>query len=215
MLKCKYCPRKFENPQARRGHYRACPSKPRPGLAAESWLNRQEPGIGSAVEPGSAGSDQAEIYLPTRSTLPSHYVLGMIDAHALLATLRKRCQERLPYYKLFDCCAVQDGPTFLDWCQVTTDLQQCEQDVGKLVQQASVGRDRLWAVYLRIIDVQERWLPWAKMEVTHIWRKKEKKDGAMTWEDVAEEYRLPELRDAFTRLIDLLRQLTALTRMGI
>ena len=217
MLKCKYfpCPRKFENPQARRGHYRACPMKPRPGQAAEYRLNQQEPGIGSMVEPGSAGSDQAEICAPTRSTLTSNYLLRMIDAHDWLATLRKRCQERLPYYKLIGNCAAQDGPSFLDWCQVTMDLLKCEEEVGALVQQASVRRDRLWAVYLRVIAVQERWIPWAEREVTRIWRKKEKKDAIMTWEDVAEEYRLPELRDAFTRLIDLLRQLTALTRMGI
>jgi len=215
MLKCKYCPRKFENPQARRGHYRACPRKPRPGLATESRLNRQEPGIGSAVEPGSAGSDLAEICAPTRSTLTSHYVLGMIHGHDLLAALRKRCQERLPYYKLVGSCAVQDGPTFLDWCQVTTDLLQCERDVGELVQRASVGRDRVWAVYLCVIDVQERWIPWAEREVTHIWRKKEKRYAAMTWGDVAEEYELPLLKDQFTRLIDLLQRLTALTRMGV
>jgi hypothetical protein len=51
--------------------------------------------------------------------------------------------------------------------------------------------------------------------VTRIWRKKEKKDAAMTWEDVAEEYGMPLLKDQFTGLIDLLRRLTALTRMGI
>jgi hypothetical protein len=139
----------------------------------------------------------------------------MITAHDLLATLRKRCQERLPYYKLFDGCAVPDGPTFLDWRQVTIDLLQCEREVGELVQRASVGRDRVWAVYLRVIDVQERWIPRAEREVTHLWRKKEKKDEAMTWDDVAGEYELPLLKDQFTRLIVLLKQLTALTRMGI
>jgi len=215
MLKCKYCPRKFQNPQARRGHYRACPSKPRPGLAAESRLNRQEPRIGSAVEPGSAGSDQAEICAPTRSTLTSHYLLRMITAHDLLASLRKRVQERLPYYKLCDYRSVQDRPTLLDWCQVTMDLRQSEQNVGDLVQRASVGRDRVWAVYLCVIDVQERWIPWAESEVDQIWRTKEKKDAAMTRDDVAMEYELPVLKDQFTRLIDLLRQLTAMTRMGI
>lgn len=215
MLKCRYCPRKFENPQARRGHYRACPSKPRPGVPAESRLNRQEPGIGSAVEPGSAGSDLAEICAPTRSTLTSNYVLGMIRAHDLLATLRKRCQERLPYYKLVGGCAVQDGPTFLDRRQMTIDLLHCEREVGELVQCATVARPRIWAVYLLVIDVQQRWVPWAEKESTHIWRKKEKKDAAMTWADVAEEYGLPGLKDDFTRLIDVLRQLTATTRMGI
>lgn len=215
MLKCKYCPRRFDNPQARRGHYRACPSKPRTGLAAESRLNRQEPRIGSAVEPGSAGSDQAEICAPTRSTLTSHYLLGMITAHDLLAGLRKRVQERLPYYKLCDYRPVQDGPTLLDWCQVTMDLRQSEQNVGELVQRASVGRDRVWAVYLCVIDVQERWIPWAEREVDQIWRAKEKKDAAMTRDDVAVEYELPVLKDQFTRLIDLLQQLTAMTRMGI
>jgi hypothetical protein len=214
MLKCKYCPREFKNPQARRGHYRACPMKPRPGLVAER-LNRQEPGIGSVVEPGSDGSDLAEIYAPTRSTLTSHYLFGMIDAHDWLATLRKRCQERLPFYKLFDSCAVQDGPTFLDWRQVTIDLLQCEREVGELVQCASVGRDRVWVVYLLVIDVQQRWVRWAEKEVGQIWRQKEKKDAAMTWENVAEEYGLPVLKDQFTRLIDLLRRLVATTRLGI
>jgi hypothetical protein len=215
MLKCKYCPRKFDNPQARRGHYRACPMKPRAGLTAEPRLNRQEPGIGSAVEPGSAGSDQAEICAPTRSTLTSHYLLGMITAHDLLARLRMRVQERLPYYKLCDYRHVQDEPTFLDWRQVTIDLRQCEREVGELVQRASVGRDRVWAVYLRVINVQDRWIKWAKREVLNIWKKLEKRDADMTWEDVAQEYGLPELMDQFTRLIALLRQLTALTRMGI
>jgi hypothetical protein len=121
----------------------------------------------------------------------------------------------LLYYKLFDSCAVQDGPTFLEWRQVAIDLLHCEREVGELVQCASVGRDRVWAVYLLVIDVQQRWVPWAKMEVTHIWRKKEKKDAAMTWEDVAEEYGLPVLKDQFTGLIDLLRRLTATTRLGI
>jgi hypothetical protein len=139
----------------------------------------------------------------------------MIDAHALLATLRKRCQGRLPYYKLIDSCTRQDEPTFLDWCHVTMDLRQCEQEVGELVQRASVRRDRLWAVYQRVIDVQERWLLWAEMEVMHIWKNREKKDLAMTWEDMAEGYGLPELKDDFTHLISLLRRLTALTRMGI
>jgi hypothetical protein len=189
--------------------------KTRSELTAESWLSQHEPGIGSAVEPGSAGSHQAEICAPTRSTLTSHYLFGMIDAHDWLATLRKRVQERLPYYKLVDSCVARDGPTFLDWRQVTIDLLQCEQDVGKLVPQASVKRDRVWSVYLRVIDVQERWIPWAKREVTSIWGKKEKKDKAMTWEDVAVEYGLPELKDQFTRLIELLRKLTAMTRMGI
>src|SRR5947208_870260 len=104
MVKCLYCPRKFDSLQARRGHYRACPRKPRVGLAAESRLNRQEHDIGSAGEPGSAGSDQAEIHSPTRSTLTSSYVLGMITAHDLLALLRKRCLRRLPYYKVVDGC---------------------------------------------------------------------------------------------------------------
>jgi hypothetical protein len=167
------------------------------------------------VEPGSSGSDQAEIYSPTRSTLTSHYLLGMIEAHDLLAVLRKRCHERLPYYKLVDGCTVQDEPTFLDWHRVTTDLLHCEQDVGELVQRASVGRDRVWAVYQRVIDVRERWISWAEREVDHIWRMKEKKDAAMTRDDVAVEYGLPVLKDQFTRLIDLLRRLTAMTRMGI
>ena len=215
MLKCKYCPREFKNPQARRGHYRTCPMKPRSELTAGSRLSQHEPGIGSAVEPGSAGSDQAEIYAPTRSTLAPNYLTGMIKAHDLLATLRKRCHERLPYYKLVDSCAVQNGPRFLDWRQVTIDLLRCEREVGELVQCASVGRDRVWAVYLRVIDVQERCIPWAEREVGQIWRQKEKKDAAMSWEDVAEEYGLPELKDQFIRLIDLLRWLTATTRMGI
>ena len=216
MVKCKYCPREFNNLQARRGHYRACPNKPRSGQAAKSRLNRQEPGIGSPIEPGSAGSDQGEIYLPTRSTLTPNYLLGMIEAHDLLAILRKRCQQRLPYYKLFDTCAAhQDDPTFLDWCQVTRELLQCEQNVGELVQRASVRRDRVWTVYQRVIDVRERWIPWAEREVTDIWRKKEKRDAAMTWKDVAEDYGLPMLKDQFARVIDLLRRLTAMTRMGI
>lgn len=214
MPTCKYCHRDFRNLQAVRGHLRACPRKSHAGPVAEPRLRRQEPGIGSASEPGSAGSDQAEICAPTRSTLTANYLLGMIDAHDLLATLRKRCQERLPYYKLFASCTVQGEPTFPDWCQVTMDLRKGEEEVGELVQQASVRRDRVWVVYLRVIDVQERWIPWAKREVTHIWRKKEKKDAAMTWEDIAEEYGLPLLQDQFTRLIDLLRRLTALTRMG-
>lgn len=215
MPTCKYCRRDFRNLQAVRGHLRACPRKSHAESVAEPRLRRQEPGIGSASEPGSAGSDHAEICLPTRSTLTPNYLLGMIDAHDLLAILRKRCQERLPYYKLFASCAVQDGPTFLDWCHVTMDLLKCEEDVGELVQQASVRRDRVWTVYQRVIDVQERWIPWAEREVAHIWRKKEKKDEAMTREDVAEEYGLPLLMDQFTRLIDLLRRLTAMTRMGI
>lgn len=214
MLKCRFCPRKFDNPQARRGHYRACPSKPRPGFAAEPRLNRQEPGIGFANEPGSAGSDLAEIHIPMRSTLTSNYLLGMIEAHDLLAILRKRCQGRLWFYKFIDSC-VKDGPTFQDWSSVTMDMLQCEQDVGELVQRASVRRDRVWTVYKRVVDVQERWIPWAVREVTHIWRKREKKDAAMTWEGVAEDYGLPMLKDHFTRLIDLLRQLTAMTRMGV
>lgn len=139
----------------------------------------------------------------------------MIESHDLLAVLRKRCHERLPFYKLVDSCAVHDGPTFQDWCQVTVDLLHCEQDIGELVQRASVSRDSVWAVYQRVIDVRERWIPWAEREVMHIWRKKEKKDAAMTREDVAVEYGLPVLKDQFTRLIDLLRQLTAMTRMGI
>jgi hypothetical protein len=146
--------------------------------------------------------------------LTSNYVLGMITAHDLLAKLRKRVQKRLPYYKLVDGCTVQGEPTFLDWRQVTVDLLQCEREVGELVQCASVIRDRVWAVRQRVIDVQERWIPWAENEVTRIWRKKEKKDEAMTWDDVAEEYGLPELKDDFTSLIGLLRRLTALTRMG-
>ena len=215
MLKCRYCPREFKNPQARRGHYRTCPMKPRSGLTAESRLSQQEPGIGSAVEPGSAGSDHAEICLPTRSPSTPNYLLGMIDAHNLLATLRKRCQERLPFYRSVGSYAVGDGPNFLDWCRVTMDLLKCEEGVGELVQRASVRRDRVWAVYQCVLDVQERWIPWAEREVTHIWRKKEKKDEAMTWEDVAEEYGLPLLKAQLTRLIDLLRRLTAMTRMGI
>ncbi len=215
MLKCKYCPRLFKNLQARRGHYRTCPMKPRSELTAESRLSQQERGIGSTVEPDSAGSDRAEIYAPTRSSLTPNYVLGMIEAHDLLAALRKRCQERLPYYKLCDYRSVQDRPTLLDWCQVTMDLRQSEQDVGVLVQRAWVGRDRVWAVYLLVIDVQQRWIPWAEWEVDQIWRKKEKKDEAMTRDDVAVEYELPLLKDQFTRLIDLLQRLTALTRMGI
>ena len=215
MLQCKFCPRLFENLQARRGHYRSCPSKPRPEQVAQSRLNRQEPGIGSAIEPGSAGSDQGEIYLPTRSTLAPSYLMAMIEVHDLLDILRKRCQRRLPYYKLFANTVAQDEPTFLDWCHVTTDLLQCAQNVAELVQRASVRRDRVWAVYQRVIDIRERWVPWAVREVTHIWRKKEKRDAAMTWEDVAEDYGLPELKDQFIRLINLLRRLTAMTRMGI
>lgn len=215
MPTCKYCHRDFRNLQAVRGHLRACPRKSHAESVAEPRLRRQEPGISSASEPGSAGSDQAEICAPTRSTLTSNYLLGMIEAHDLLAALRKKCQERLPYYKLIDSSAVQDGPTFLDWRQVTIDLLQCEREVGDLVQRASVGRDRAWAVYLCVIDVQERWIPWAEREVTDIWRKKEKKDEAMTREDVAVEYGLPLLMDQFDCLIDHLRRLTATTRMGI
>lgn len=213
MVKCQYCSREFKNLQARRGHYRSCPNKP--GKAEVSRLKRQQPGIGSANEPGSAGSDQGGIYLPTRSTLTPNYLLGKIDAHGLLAILRKRCQRRLPYYKLLDSCAARDEPTFMDWCRVTIDLLKCEEEVGELVQRASVTRDRVWRVYLCVIDVRDRWIPWAQSEVMKIWKQKEKKDAAMTWEDVAEEYGLPELKDDFIRLIDLLRRLTAMTRMGI
>ena len=215
MPTCKYCHRDFRNLQAVRGHLRACPRKSHAESVAEPRLRRQEPGIGSTVEPGSAGTDQVEICSPTRSTLTPNYLLGMIEAHDLLAILRKRCQERLPYYKLFASCAVQGEPTFLDWCQVTIDLLKCEEEMGELVQQASVRRDRVWAVYQRVIYVQERWIFWAEREVAYIWRKKEKKDETMTWEDVAEEYGLPLLQDQFTRLIDLLRRLTAMTRMGL
>ena len=80
MLKCKYCPRQFDNLQARRGHYRACPMKPRSGQATQSRLNRQEPGIGFEIEPGSARSSRAEIDLPSRSPLTPNYILGMIEA---------------------------------------------------------------------------------------------------------------------------------------
>jgi hypothetical protein len=138
----------------------------------------------------------------------------MIEAHDLLTMLRKRCHGRLWYYKLIDSC-VKEGPTLVDWCHVTMDLLQCEQDVVELVQRASVRRDRVWTVYQRVLDVRERWIPWAEREVTHIWRKREKKDAVRTWEDVAEGYGLPMLIDQFTRLIDLLRRLTAMTRMGI
>jgi hypothetical protein len=189
--------------------------KPRPGQVAEDQLSQQDPGLSSAIEPGSAATEPAEIYLPTRSTIAPNYLTGMINAHYRFATLRKQCHVRLPYYKLVDSCAVQNGPTFLDWRQVTIDLLQCEREVGELVQQASVRRDRVWAVYLRVIDVQERWIPWAEREVGQIWRQKEKKDAAISWEDVAEEYGLPELQDQFTSLIDLLRRLVATTRLGI
>ena len=215
MPKCKYCHRDFINLQAVRGHLRACPRKSHAGPVAEPRLRRQEPGISSASEPGSAGSDQAEICSPTRSTLTSQYLLGMIEAHDLLAVLRKRCHERLPFYKLVDSCAVQDGPTFQDWRQVTVDLLHCEQDIGELVQRASVSRDRVWAVYQRVIDVRERWIPWAEREVSQIWRKREKRYEVMARADVAVEYGLSVLMDQFTRLIDLLRRLTAMTRMGI
>lgn len=215
MPRCKYCHRDFRNLQAVRGHLRACPRKSHAESVAEPRLRRQEPGIGSASEPGSAGSDQADICAPTRSTLTSNYLLGMIDAHDLLAVLRKRCHERLPYYKLVDSCAVQDGPRLLDWCQVTADLLQCEQDAGELVQRASVSRDRVWAVYQRVVDVRERWVPWAEREAEQIWRKREKRYETMTRDDVAVECGLPLLMDQFDRLIDLLRRLTATTRMGI
>ena len=214
MPTCKYCHRDFRNQQAVRGHYRACPRKPRAGLAAESQLKRQEPGIGSASEPGSAGSDQAEMSLPTRSTLTSNYLLRMIDAHDLLATLRKRCHERLWYYQLRDGSSIRDRPTFLDWCQVTIDLLRCERDVGELVQRASISRDRVWAVYQQVIEVRDRWIPWAEWEVEQIWSKREKGDKR-TIDEVAIEYELPVLRDQFARLIDLLRRLTAMTRIGI
>ena len=214
MLACKYCHRDFRNLQARRGHLRACPRKPRAGLSAESPLNRQEPGIGSAVEPGSAGSDQAEMSLPTRSTLTSNYLLRMIEASDLLAILRKRCQARLWYYKLRDGTSTHDRPTFYDWCQVTTDLLRCERDIGELVPRASVSRDCVWAVYQQVIDVRDRWIPWAEWEVEQIWSKREK-GSTMTREEQAVEYGLPELMDQFTRLLDLLRRLTALTRIGI
>ncbi len=215
MPKCKYCHRDFINLQAVRGHLRACPRKSHAEPVAEPRLRRQEPGISSASEPGSAGSDQAEICSPTRSTLTSSYLLGMIEAHDLLATLRKRCQERLPYYKLVDSCAVQGRPAFLDWCQVTMDLLHCEQDVGELVQRASVSRDRVWAVYQRVIDVRERWIPWAEIEAEQIWKKREKRYEAKTRDDVAVECGLSLLKDQFTHLVDLLRRMTAMTRMGI
>ena len=51
-----------------------------------------------------------------------------------MATLHKRVQERLPYHKLFESCAVQGEPNFLNWRQVTIDLLQCEREVGELVQ---------------------------------------------------------------------------------
>lgn len=215
MPTCKYCHRDFRNLQAVRGHLRACPRKSHAASVAEPRLRRQEPGIGSASEPGSAGSEQAEIGAPTRSTLTSHYLLEMIEAHDLLAVLRKRCQERLWYYKFVDSCVARGGPRLMDWCQVTADLLRCEQEVGELVQRASVSRDRVWVVYQLVIDVQERWILWAESEVTQIWRKREKKDEAKTRGDVAVDYDLPLLMDQFDRLIALLRQLTATTRMGI
>ena len=145
MLACKYCGRAFQNLQARRGHLRACPRKPRAALSAESPLNRQEPGIGSAVEPGSAGSDQAEISLPTRSRLMSSYLWRMVEAYDLLAILRRRVHERLWYYRLRDTTGVRDPPTVQDWRQVTIDLFRCEREIGDLVPRASVSRDRVWA----------------------------------------------------------------------
>ena len=214
MLACKYCHRDFRNLQARRGHLRACPRKPRAGLSAESPLNRQEPGIGSAVEPGSAGSDQAEMSLPTRSTLTAIYLLRMIEAYDLLAILRKRVHERLWYYKLRDTSGVRDTPTFQDWRQVTIDLFRCEREIGELVPRASVSRDRVWAVYRQVIDVQDRWIPWAELEVWQIWSKREK-GSTMTREEQAVEYGLPLLMEQFTRLRDLLRRLTAMTKVGI
>ena len=215
MVRCKYCSRDdFRNQQAVRGHYRACPKKPRAGLAAESQLNRQEPGIGSAVEPGSAGSDKAEISLPTRSTLSSNYLLRMIEAHDLLAILRKRVHGRLWYYKLRDTAGVRDTPLFQDWRQVAIDLLRCEREVGELVPRVSVSRDRVWAVYQQVIDVQDRWIPWAEWEVEQIWSKREK-GSTMTRVEQVVEYGLPELMDQFTRLLDLLRRLTAMTRLGI
>ena len=215
MPTCKYCDRDdFVNLQAVRGHLRACPKKPRAGRVAEPRLRRQEPGVSSASEPGSAGSDQAEISLPTRSTLTSNYLLRMIEAHDLLAILRKRCQARLWYYKLHDSSSVHDRPTFYDWCQVTINLLRCEREIGELVPRASVSRDRVWAVYQQVIDVQDRWIPWAELEVWHIWSKREK-GSTMTREEQAVEYGLPELMDQFTRLMDLLRRLTAMTRLGI
>lgn len=215
MVRCEHCERPFKNPQARRGHLRSCPMKPRSALTADARLNRQEADIGSAFQPGSAGSDQAEIRSPTRSTLTPNYLQGMIEAHDLLAILRKRCQRRLPYYRLVDSCRARDEPGFLDWRQVTMDLLKCEEEVDELVPRASVTRARIWRIYLRVIDVQERWIPWAEREVTHIWSKREAKDAAMTWEDQAEEYGLPVLKDQFARLVNLLRRLTAMTRLGI
>ena len=152
--------------------------------------------------------------LPTRSTLTSNYLLRMIEAYDLLAILRKRCQERLWYYKLRDGTSTHDRPTFYDWCQVTTDLLRCERDIGELVPRASVSRDRVWAVYQQVIDVQDRWIPWAEWEVWKIWSKREK-GSTVTREEEAVEYGLPLLMEQFTRLRDFLRRLTAMTRLGI
>ena len=94
------------------------------------------------------------------------------------------------------------------------DLLRCEREIGELVPRVSVSRDRVWAVYQQVIDVQDRWIPWAELEVWHIWSKREK-GSTMTREEQAVEYGLPELMDQFTRLLDRLRRLTAMTRIGI
>ena len=65
-----------------------------------------------------------------------------------------------------------------------------------------------------MIDVQDRWIPWAELEVEQIWSKREK-GSTMTREEQAVAYGLPELMDQFTHLLDHLRRLTAMTRLGI
>ncbi|MDH4186043.1 MAG: hypothetical protein OEV08_03515 [Nitrospira sp.] len=210
MPSCEYCHREFINEYAKHGHYRACPSKPQPELKRPALCSE----IGSAAEPGSADSAHAEIRSPRRSVHASNYVLRTIEAFDLLAGLRKRAQERLWFYKVCGHALGTDRPTFEEWYQLTADLLCCERDVGDLVQRALVSRDRVWTVYLKVIDVQERWLPWAELEVERLWVKREKGDKA-TREEKAVEYGLPLLKEQFERLADLLRRLTAMTRLGI
>lgn len=90
MPSCQYCRREFINEYAMHGHYRACPSR------SQSQLKRQA----LCSDIGSADSGLAEIRSPRPSSLASNYLLRMIEAHDLLAGLRKWCQGRLWYYKL-------------------------------------------------------------------------------------------------------------------
>jgi hypothetical protein len=174
-----------------------------------------EPGS-EVVEPGNETGSMEVVRVAEQiikgTRLDQQAAERAVQIHEWLAAMLNNIVGDLPIRNLMDSVARErKWPTFDEWRMLAVDVCHLKRSMEEIITEAYVSRDEPWELYKLALTIKDRWVSWRRAEAYRAWQKQDN-ESQLKFEDVLDEFGVPELEASWSQIIDGLRWLTSHTK---